>query len=159
MLRLIHALVAADIPRELTLSTVNGVMLARGGEELFATVDMLLVDLANARAEFTKLSACRSYIARAGELITIEGGRLPLGILEDIQPGVTGVNLRAGDVIVLMTDGVSEALPEEVMEDLILNAAFAAPEALAEALVNAAAARAAKRRDDMTAVCVKIEKA
>ncbi|MGI6239891.1 MAG: SpoIIE family protein phosphatase [Christensenellales bacterium] len=159
VLRLIHALVAAEVPRELTVSTVNGVMLARGGEELFATVDMLLIDLANARAEFTKLSACRSYIVRAGEVMTIEGGRLPLGILEEVQPGITNVNVRAGDLIVMMTDGVAEALPEEVMEDLVVNAAFAPSEAIAEALVNAAAARAAKRRDDMTAVCVKIERA
>ncbi len=159
VLRLIHALVAADVPRELAVSTVNGVMLARGGDELFATVDMLFIDLAAARADFTKLSACRSYVVRAGELIAVEGGRLPLGILEDVQPGLTTVNLRAGDVIVMTTDGIAEALPEEVMEDLILNASFAAPAALAETIVNAAAARAARRRDDMTVVCVKVEKA
>lgn len=158
VLRLIHALVAADVPRELAVSTVNGVMLARGGEELFATVDMLLLDLAAARADFTKLSACQSYVVRAGELMTIEGGRLPLGILDDVQPGLTTVSLRTDDVIVMMTDGIAEALPEEVMEDLVLNGAFTGPEALAEAIVNAAAARAARRRDDMTVACVKISR-
>lgn len=159
VLRLIHALVAAEVPRELAVTTVNGVMLARGGDELFATVDMLLIDLAAARADFTKLSACRSYVVRAGELIAVEGGRLPLGILDDVQPGLTTINLRVGDVIVMMTDGVAETLPEEVMEDLVLNAAFAAPNALAETIINAAAARAPRRRDDMTAVCVRIERA
>lgn len=159
VLRLIHTLVAADVPRELAVSTVNGVMLARGGDELFATVDMLFIDLAAARADFTKLSACRSYIARAGELITVEGGRLPLGILEDVQPGLTTVGLRPDDVIVLVTDGIAEALPEEILEDLILNAAFSAPSALAETIINAAAARAPRRRDDMTALCVRVERA
>ncbi len=159
VLRLIHALVAADVPRELAVATVNGVMLARGGDELFATVDMLLIDLAAARADFTKLSACRSYVARAGELIAVEGGRLPLGILEDVQPGLTTVNLRPGDVIVMTSDGIAEALPEEVIEDLVLHAAFASPSALAEAIVNAAAARAPRRRDDMTVLCVRLERA
>lgn len=157
VLRLLHALLRAGIPRETAVAAVNGVLLSRGGEELFATVDLMQIDLAEARAEFTKLSACRSYLVRGGELIAVEGGRLPLGILEQVQPGFTSLRLRPGDTIFLMTDGVADALPEPALERLLTDTVRAAPENRAEVLVRAAAARTPGRRDDMTAVCVRIE--
>lgn len=159
VLRLMHSLIMAGIPGEMTVSTVNGVMLARGGEELFATVDMVVIDLAESQAEFTKLSACRSYIVRGGELIAVDGGRLPLGILDSVSPGVTRVKIKPGDVIYMMSDGVSDALPENVLEQLMIAASPGPPSALAETLLNAAAARAPQRRDDMTALCLRIESA
>jgi stage II sporulation protein E len=159
VLRLLHSLMSAGIPRELALAAVNGVMLARGGEEMFATVDMLLIDLCAGRGEFTKLSACRSYILRDGRVSAVEGGRLPLGILEEVQPALSAVKLKPGDVIVMMTDGVADVLPEDVLEDLMIQSSLFDPPAMSEALVNAAAARAPRRRDDMTALCVKLEPA
>lgn len=153
---LMHSLVSAGMPRELAASTVNGVLLSRGGEELFATADMLLIDLETGRAEFTKLAASRSYIVRGDEVLTVEGGRLPLGILDDVRPGVSTARLRRGDVVFMMTDGVSDALTGPVLADLMRSAVRAAPQAMAEVLINAAAARAPGRRDDMTAVCVTI---
>lgn len=157
VLKLLHSLMSAGIPRELALASVNGVMLARGGEEMFATVDMLLIDLCSGRGEFTKLSACRSYILRDGRVTAVEGGRLPLGILEEVQPALSAVKLKPGDVIVMMTDGVADALPEDVLEDLLIKSAAFNPPAMSETLVNAAAARAPRRRDDMTALCLKLE--
>lgn len=153
---LMHSLVSAGMPRELAASTVNGVLLSRGGEELFATADMLLIDLETGRAEFTKLAASRSYIVRGDEVLTVEGGRLPLGILDEVRPGVINTRLRRGDAVFMMTDGVSDALNEPVLSDLMRSAVRAAPKSMAEVLINAAAARAPGRRDDMTAVCVTI---
>lgn len=156
VLRLILSLLKAGIPRELSLSAINCVMLSRGGEEMFATVDMLIIDLSTGRAEFTKLSACRSYILRSGKIIRVEGGRLPLGILEKVEPARENLRLKNGDIIVMMTDGVADALPENILEDLMKSASEFSPAAMSEALVNAAAARAPRRRDDMTALCVKL---
>ena len=153
---LLQALMRAGIDRELAVDTVNGVMLARGGEEVFATADMLLIDLARGRAEFTKLSASRSYILRGGRVLTVEGGKLPLGILEKVEPGLAEVKIRAGDAIYMTSDGVSDVLTEEEMEQVMLSQKDAPPHARAEALINAAALRAGERRDDMTAVCAMI---
>ena len=153
---LMHSLVSAGMPRELAVSTVNGVLLSRGGEELFATADIMMIDLETGNAEFTKLAACSSYIVRGGRLMSVEGGRLPLGILDEVKPGISMVKLKRGDVVFMMTDGVADALREDVLEDLILNTVRAKPRDMAEVLINAAAARSGAHRDDMTAVCVSI---
>ncbi|MBQ2698355.1 MAG: SpoIIE family protein phosphatase [Firmicutes bacterium] len=152
---LMHSLVSAGLPRELAASTVNGVLLSRGGEELFATADMLMIDLDTGRAEFTKLAACRSYIVRGGRIQLIEGGQLPLGILDEVRPGIQQADLRRGDMVFMITDGVVDALSEPKMMEMMLEMAGGEPSKTARRLIDAAAG-AADRRDDMTAVCVKI---
>lgn len=157
VLELLRSLIAAGIPRSTAVATVNGVMLARGGEEMFATVDLLLIDLANSVAEFTKLAAAGSYLMRCGRARRIDGGRLPLGILERVEPEVARVKLLPGDMIVMMTDGVSDVLDDGAIEEILVKNMELSPALISETLINAAAVRAPKRRDDMTALCVKIK--
>lgn len=156
VITLMHSLVSAGMPRELAASTVNGVLLSRGGEELFATADMLLIDLNSGSAEFTKLAACSSYIVRGGRSIVIDGGRLPLGILDEVRPGISSARLRRGDVVFMMSDGVSDALGEDLLEEVLCAIVTRSPDRMAEALIDTAAMHAGGRRDDMTAVCVMI---
>jgi len=152
---LMHSLISAGLPRTLAASTVNGVMLSRGGEELFATADMLVIDLNSGRAEFTKLAACRSYILRKGRMIAIEGGQLPLGILDEINPGIQEAQLERGDIIYMMTDGVTDALGEKSLAETLRGIKETTGAEMARRLVDAAAMRAG-RRDDMTAVCIRV---
>ncbi len=125
--------------------------LTRDAERLIALANGL-----HTSGSLTEDRFWESEMAALVEKLLENGNDAPLdAALDHLYQG----NVGAYDVLIERIDGVSEALPEEVMEDLIVNGAFAAPDALAEALINAAAARAAKRRDDMTAVCVKIESA
>lgn len=156
VISLMYSLISAGLPRQLALSTINAVLLSRGGEELFATADMLTIDLDTGQAEFTKLAASRSYIVRGKAVHVVEGGRLPLGILDEVEPGVRCARLRRGDVVFMMTDGVADALPEEVLSELMVVAVRSEEKDMARYLVDAAAMRSGVRRDDMTAVCIKI---
>ena len=156
-LRLLYSFLEAGISRSLALETVNQQMLMRTGDDIFATVDLCLIDLNGGVAEISKLAACRTLILREGEILRIEGGRLPLGILERVQSEVRRVRLKDGDVIVMGSDGVME-LGDGLMIDRIarLNAHLP-PQQLAEKLVREAAVRRSRgRTDDMTCICVKI---
>ena len=157
-LRLLAGFLDAGISRPLALETVNQQMLMRTGDDIFATVDLCMIDLSSGVAEFSKLAACRTLILRDGELLRIEGGRLPLGILERVQSDVKRVRLKDGDVIVMGSDGVME-LGDGLMIDRIARlSANLPPQQLAEKLVHEAAIRRSRGRcDDMTCICVKIE--
>jgi stage II sporulation protein E len=156
-LRLLGQFLEADVDRELALETVNELMLARTDSDMFATVDMCVIDLAAGTAEFLKLAACRSVIIRKEEILIIEGGRLPLGILEGVSASRQRAELEPGDVVVMASDGVMDALGEEEMERVLLEFRHQPPEMLAETVVRRAEARTdAARRDDMTVVCARI---
>ena len=156
-LRLLWRFLYAGISFPLALETVNQQMLMRSGEDMFATVDLCAVDLNTGVAEFSKLAASRSLILRGNEILHVESGRLPLGILERVQPAVTRVRLRPGDVIVMGSDGVMEAGDGLMIDRLARLSAGCAPEVLAERLVREAALRRGRGRiDDLTCICARI---
>lgn len=156
-LRLLWRFLCAGISRPLALETVNQQMLMRSGEELYATVDLCIIDLHTGVAEFSKLAASRSILLRGAEVQCVEGGRLPLGILERVQPAVSKLRLRPGDMLILGSDGVMEADGGMGVERLARLNAGSEPEALAQLIVREAAQhRSRARSDDMTCICVKI---
>ncbi len=153
--RLLGRFLRAGAPGSLAVETVNALMLNRGGEEMFATVDMLVIDLVTGAALFTKLAACCTLIAREGEVLRVEGGRLPLGILEQVRPERSRLDLRPGDVVLMASDGVMDAAGPGALEALLLDDPTDMP-ALARRVLDAAG-RAGGHRDDMTAVCLRVD--
>ena len=124
---------------------------------MFATVDLCVIDLATGEAEFSKLAACRSLILRGEEVLTVEGGRLPLGILEGVRPSVCRVKLEPGDVVLMASDGVMEAVDGPTLERLLIDHGRQPPEMLAETIVSRVERLADPiRRDDMTALCARV---
>lgn len=159
-LRLLWRFLSAEMSGALALETVNQQMLMRSGDDIFATVDLLLLDLSAGTAEFSKLAACRTLILRGGDILRVEGGNLPLGILEGVRPMVKKIRVKAGDVILLASDGVMDACDEAAMNRFLREHAQLEPQALAEETVRAAALRRdLTRRDDMTCICLRIEEA
>lgn len=155
--RLLGRFLRAGTPVPLAVETVNALLMRRGGEDMFATADILLIDLSTGEAAFVKLGACPTWIARGGEALRVEGGRLPLGILEGVSAEQTRARLEPGDAVLMVSDGVLDALGDGALEALLLDNAGDDPRRLAERTLAAAeAACVPARRDDMTAVAVRV---
>lgn len=158
--RLLGRFLRAGVDCGLAVETVNALLLNRGGEDMFATADLLVLDLSTGEAAFTKQAACPTWIARGGEALRVEGGRLPLGILERVSAESTRARLVPGDVALLVSDGVLDAAGPGLLEALLLDGAAAGDSMarLAERVLDAAgAACPGGRRDDMTAICLRVE--
>ncbi|MBR6220863.1 MAG: SpoIIE family protein phosphatase, partial [Clostridia bacterium] len=154
--RLIGRFLKAGAPAGLAIDTVNALLLNRGGEEMFATVDMLVMDLTTGEARLTKLAACCTLIARDGAVRRVEGGRLPLGILDAVQPGDCRLRLQPGDVLLMASDGVMDAAGDAALEALLLDPPQDMRD-LARRALDAAGRAAGGHRDDMTAVCLRVK--
>ncbi len=107
---LLEELLELGLDRDSALRTVNSVLVLRSTEEIFATVDMLSVDLVTGRAEFTKIGAAPTFIRRGREVFCIPSQVIPIGILNEVAPESTHRMIQPGDTVVMMTDGVMEAL-------------------------------------------------
>ena len=156
-LRLLSRFLTAGISTALALETLNQQLLMRCGDEIFSTMDLCIIDLRSGIAEMHKLAACRTLILRGSEILRIEGGHLPLGILEQVQSGVSRVRLRPGDVLVMGSDGVMEADEPNFIERAARECAALPPDQLTEQLVRRAElSRENTRRDDLTCICARI---
>ena len=151
----------AGYTRSQTLTAVNGMLLMGGGGERFATADLLTIDLWNGQASLDKLGAASSWLHSGGELTRVSGDALPLGILESVESQAIPLRLAPGDTLVLLTDGVEDAFGgTETLKKALLSAldepscADAASAILQEAL----SADAGERRDDQSAVVIRLKK-
>lgn len=149
----------AGYDREQTLTAVNGMMLLETGGERFATVDLLCVDLWTGQASLDKLGAAASWLQRGETLVELTGDALPLGIMETVASRTSLLKLRAGDRLVLMTDGIEDAFSDKENLRRAVEVALSIPTAdhAAQTLLESAV-RACEtgRLDDMTAVVLQV---
>lgn len=147
----------AGYTRAQALDMVNALMLMCTGREMYATMDLMTVDLHSGEAAFEKLGACPSYVVRDGEVRTIGADTLPVGMLEAVEASSQKMTLEPGDVVVLLTDGVSYPGGEEGLMRALSRLAWLHPQAIAEKLMERVL-EDGEAKDDMALVCAKIVK-
>lgn len=151
---LLEKLLASGFEKNVALKTVNSILLLRSPEEVFATVDMVLVNLRNGCADFVKVGAAPSYRLRQGTVTTVKAQGLPLGILSDVMAEPASDALLPGDVLVMATDGLTEsgsAEEQEWIREFLEDCPDAEASIVAEMLVKAAInKRNETRADDIT---------
>lgn len=155
---ILEKLLETGVDRDFAVKMVNSILLLRTPEESFATVDLTIINLHTGRAEFIKIGAATTYIKRGRDVWSIKSTSLPAGILNSVDLERTVVQLQSGDLIVMVTDGVSDSKIDQVgKEDWMIRALrqveVVGPEALGEYLMNLARINQdGVPRDDMTVI-------
>lgn len=94
---------------------VNRLLMLREDKEMYATLDAALFDPAAGMMSLAKHGAPPSYILRNGKLSTLYAEALPVGIIEDARPAVCNVDMQRGDIVIMMSDGIADALGSELI--------------------------------------------
>ncbi len=68
-----------------------------------------LIDQYNALTTFLKTGSTPSFIKRGSEVMTISVHNLPVGILQDIEVDLIQLQLKPGDTLIMITDGIYDA--------------------------------------------------
>lgn len=163
-LSMLEQLLQSGIDERLAVKSVNSVLLLRSPEEMFATVDLALIDLYSAHATLLKIGSTPSFIKRGREIIPIVANNLPIGILQEIEVDLLRVQLLPGDTLIMMTDGVLEAPEYAVNKEMWMKRVLQEiesedPQEVAEQLLNTAIKETfGKIRDDMTVVVSRVVK-
>lgn len=132
----------------------------RNGEdaESSTTVDLLTLDLLTGRAGFLKSGAAPTYVKRGKNIFYLDSKTAPLGILKEIDAKQVEFEVKEGDLIVMVSDGVTEGENECLwLLDLLDATEETDPERLAAEIVSHAAERADP--DDLSAIVLRISKA
>ncbi|WP_103109910.1 stage II sporulation protein E [Brevibacillus reuszeri] len=108
-LDMLQQLLRSGMDEKISIKTVNSVLALRSTEEMFATVDLALIDLQTAHTRFIKIGSTPSFVKRSHDVITITANNLPVGILEEIEVDVVSRMLKPGDLLIMMSDGIYEA--------------------------------------------------
>ena len=99
---------SAGFNRETILEAINSVLLLEG-RECFSTLDICTVDLYSGEAEFIKIGAVSTFIAKGRNVEVLSSSSLPVGILGKVDREIFNKTLAKGDIIVMLTDGVIDS--------------------------------------------------
>ena len=108
-LSILQQLLQSGMDEKLAVKSVNSVLLLRSSDEVFATVDLAIVDLYTAQTTFMKIGSTPSFIKRGNEVIPVTANNLPIGILQDIDVDFVSMQMQSGDTLVMMSDGIYDA--------------------------------------------------
>jgi stage II sporulation protein E len=107
-LELLQKILHSGIEEKVAIKSVNSILSLRTTDEIFSTLDLAMIDLQNASAKFLKVGSTPSFIKRGNKVFKIQASNLPIGILQEFEVDVVSEQLKAGDLLIMMSDGVFE---------------------------------------------------
>ena len=157
---LLGGFLKAGFSKRAAVNLINSTLALKLDREGYSTVDLCEIDLRSGKAEFIKIGAAQSYVRHGESIKTFAAKGLPAGICEHVSSENMDINLSDGDMIVMVSDGVSEAgygmMRGEWVKNL-MSAEGISAENLSDTIVSSARKRIYPRiPDDMTAVVIKI---
>lgn len=149
----------AGFRKEKAFTMVNGAIATQNGCCNLTTLDVCAVNLLTGEAEFIKAGAAASYIKRGSCVDEIYTDTLPLGSMEELSPMTQTVRLADKDILIMVSDGISDAFANEgsgKLRELIAGSRIENPKELSDYILQSAINKEGGRiRDDMTVLtCV-----
>lgn len=163
-LNLLQQLLQAGMDEKIAVKSVNSILLLRSPDEMYATVDLAIIDLYNADMTFMKIGSAPSYIKRGHDIIPITAHNLPIGILEELDVDMIHMTLQPGDILIMMSDGVYDAPGYAVNKDMWMKRtlseidSFETQEIADILLEKVLRMQNGEMRDDMTVVVTRLDK-
>lgn len=160
VLRLLTSFLRSGFSVKTALGILNSAMCLNMNNEKYSTVDIMCADLYTGETEFYKIGSAETMILCGGEVKIFASSSAPVGILSDIQLGGRSVTLREGDIVLMMTDGITEAgytvSRTEWIKDIMIRP-YDDMEALAKAVMDAALEKnRGVAKDDMSVMAVRM---
>ncbi len=161
IVELMQKFLEAGFQKEVAVQMINSVLLASSETGNMSTLDLCEIDLYTGYCEFAKIGSASAYIKREHMVDRISAGNLPLGIFNRPDMEIVKRRLIDGDYIVMVSDGVLDALSqgmgEDMMSELIGGTDLKNPGEIANALLNFCIHQSkGKIRDDMTVLVIGI---
>ena len=159
VIELLEELLAAGFPEETAIQMIN-TTLVMGREEIhYSTVDMTVFDLYTGECEIIKAGASATFIKKKDSVEHLSSTSLPIGVMNHIEIDSVKRKLEDGDFVIMVTDGVLDALPvgeqDILLETIIQGSAISNPKEMAHHILEQVLAWTGKEpADDMTVLAV-----
>ena len=106
--KMLKSLLDSGFERETSIDLINSNLL-NVSEDVFATLDIVIVDLYKGNIEFIKNGACPTYIKNNRKIQIIKSLTLPAGIVKETNTDVFDKDIENNDIIVMCSDGILDS--------------------------------------------------
>lgn len=163
VVELMQKFLEAGFQIETAIQMINSSLISGGENSNMSTLDLCSIDLYSGECRFVKVGSACSYIKRQHLVDRISSGNLPMGIFQKPDMEIVGRNLMDGDYIVMISDGIPDALSqgigEDMLSEIIGSSNLENPGEMANSILNFCIHQCRGRiRDDMTVLVIGIWK-
>lgn len=157
VVELLEQFMESGFSQETAARMVNSALILKGREGMFSTVDICAVDLYTGICNFLKAGASSTFIKRDHWVESIASESLAAGLVQQLDFDTASRKLYHGDYLIMMTDGVLDALPaereEETMKEIIMDIREKEPKEIGRGILERVLGYSDYRaKDDMTVV-------
>ena len=107
-LKMLENLFLSGFDKNTSMELINSSLISQN-DEIFATLDIAIVDLYNGCVEFIKGGACPTYIKNSNKVQIIKSNSLPAGIINNDSLQLFDKDIEAGDIMVMCSDGILDS--------------------------------------------------
>lgn len=163
-IKMLERLLTSGFNKDTALKLINTTISDNTDEDMYATLDVNILDLYKGEMNFIKNGACPTFIKRRGKVEILKSIALPTGILDNIDLIEYNYELQDGDIIVMCSDGVLDSNKDYLNKELWIQEVLEEIETddsqrIADILLNEARDNDfGKEKDDMTVIVCKINK-
>lgn len=160
VIKMLQRLLNSGFEKNTSIDLINSSLL-NTSEDVFATLDIAIIDLYKGNVEFIKSGACPSFIKNNKKVQLIKSIALPAGILKDITGEIFDKDIENEEIMVMCTDGIIDSNVEYknkelwvkyLLEDMENNN----PQKIADIILNEAIDNNyGKIKDDMSVIVCK----
>ena len=160
---MLEKLLSSGFDKDTSLRLINSTLSAISKDDMYATLDIAVLDLYEKKLEFIKNGACPTYVKHGRNVEILKNISIPTGIIDDIDLVVYDHELRDGDILVMCSDGILDSSEEYTNKELWLKFLLEEIETddvqkisdiiLQEAIDN----NYGTPKDDMTVITIKIK--
>lgn len=116
-IKMLERLLMSGFDKNTSIDLINTTIM-NANEEIFATLDIMIIDLFNGKVEFIKNGACPTYVKNGNSVHIIKSLSLPAGILKDINLTTYDKDIENQDIFVMCSDGILDANVEYKNKEL-----------------------------------------
>lgn len=164
VISMLERLLSSGFDKETSINLINSAIINANKEEMYATLDIEILDLYSGKIEILKNGACPTYVKRNKNVTLIKSTSLPTGILDNINIDTYDKDLKDGDIIVICSDGIMDSNKEYANKELWIKYLLEeiqtdSPERIADIILHEAIDNDfGKAKDDMSIIAIKVNK-
>ena len=158
----LNTMLSKGFERNETIQLINSELRFNKDDEMYATIDMSILDLYNGKILMSKNGACSTYIKNKKSVTVYQGKNLPVGIVQDAGLEIQEADLQEGDIILMCSDGLlacKNEMKKDWIEEFLKNINTNNVQKMAELITNEAMDNSfGIPKDDITVIAARIIK-
>lgn len=116
-LKMLENLLLSGFDKKTSLELINSSLINQN-EEIFATLDIAIIDLYKGNVELIKSGACPTYIKSKNSVQVIKANSLPAGIINEASLQSFDRDISSGEILLMCSDGILDSNVEYKNKEL-----------------------------------------